>query len=82
MANNEIKPDRFVDEEKVEKSNFKDADTALEFLQHNNETGEDIGLVDEKILIRKIDWNNEESRAMYKLADQRIASDVQYTPSR
>jgi len=37
------------------KQTYKDADKALEFLRHN-EAGEEYATVDEKGLVRRIDW--------------------------
>jgi hypothetical protein len=44
-----------VDEEVAQKSQYCDADEALKFLQYN-ETGDELSIVDEKALVKKIDW--------------------------
>lgn len=57
MHASEISASTHVDEKVPEKSAFKDADKALEFLRYNEE-GEEGTVVDinEKALVRKIDW--------------------------
>lgn len=55
MGQDEIQHNNSVDESIPEKSQFKDADRALEFLRHN-ETGEEVSIVDEKALVKRIDW--------------------------
>jgi hypothetical protein len=44
-----------VDEEVAQKGQYRDADEALTFLRYN-ETGDEQSLVDEKALVKKIDW--------------------------
>jgi sugar phosphate permease len=57
MQANEVKDPIHVDEKAPEKSAYKDADKALEFLRVN-EDGEEgtVVSIDEKTLVKKIDW--------------------------
>ncbi|KAF2464449.1 MFS general substrate transporter [Lindgomyces ingoldianus] len=55
MRQDEICNNPTVDEGVLEKSQFKDADRALHFLRHN-ETGEEMAIVDEKALVKRIDF--------------------------
>jgi len=57
MQASEVKDHIHVDEKAPEKSAYKDADKALEFLRVN-EDGEEgtVVSIDEKILVKKIDW--------------------------
>lgn len=55
MGQDEIRNDSQVDEEVPEKTAYKDADKALEFLKYN-ETGNEQSIVDERALVRRIDW--------------------------
>jgi hypothetical protein len=56
MGRDEIQHNGSVDLESVpDKSQYKDADRALEFLRHN-ETGEESSIVDERALVKRIDW--------------------------
>lgn len=55
MGQDDIRSTHFADEGAPEKSQYKDADKALEFLRYN-ETGDEVDIVDEKALVRKIDW--------------------------
>ncbi|ORY01750.1 major facilitator superfamily transporter [Clohesyomyces aquaticus] len=55
MGQDEIRDHRLVDEGLPEKSHFKDADEALDFLRHE-EAGDEVTLVDEKALVRRIDF--------------------------
>lgn len=57
MQAREIKDPIQVDEKVPEKSAYKDADKALEFLRFNDEGEEGtVVAIDETALIRKIDW--------------------------
>lgn len=55
MGQDEIHDSHPVDEEVVQKGQYRDVDRALEFLRCN-ETGEELSIVDEKTLVKKIDW--------------------------
>lgn len=57
MQARETKETCHVDEKVPEKSAYKDADKALEFLRFNGDGEEGIAIaIDEKALVRKIDW--------------------------
>lgn len=56
MQAREIKESSHVDEKVPEKSAYRDADKALEFLRHNEEGEGTVVDVDEKVLVKKIDW--------------------------
>lgn len=55
MGQDEIRDIRHSEEHAPEKGAYKDADKALEFLKYN-ETGEEQGIVDERALVKRIDW--------------------------
>ena len=57
MQASEVKDPIHVDEKTPEKSAYKDADKALEFLRINEEGEEGtVVSIDEKTLVKKIDW--------------------------
>lgn len=57
MQASEMKESSHVDEKVPEKTAYRNADKALEFLRFNEESEEGTVIaVDEKTLVRKIDW--------------------------
>jgi hypothetical protein len=55
MERDDIHQNNSVDESMPEKSQYNDADEALDFLRHN-ENGDEHLVVDEKKLVRRIDF--------------------------